>query len=159
MHNFSTNVNHYYLASFLDSTSPYYSVSWSLLFLLPMQPTCIETLFPKTTILYMIKSCAMRQGCRQLLISGGLASKIELVADNESQIFIYLDIDFCTCNTWKLFFYNKNIQCPFAVTACTHSNMSVKFGGAWSVYNSHIHTQALPDKVKVLKLSYSILTS
>ena len=50
--------------------------------------------------------------------------------------FIYLDsFDFCMCNTaydMKAVLFPLvclNFGCPFAVTACTHSNMSLKCGG------------------------------
>ena len=47
--------------------------------------------------------------------------------------FIYLDIDFCTCNTahnLEAFFHLLfSFGHPFAVTAFTHSNMCLKSGG------------------------------
>ena len=48
----------------------------------------------------------------------GLASKIELVAHNESRIHIH-GVDICMCNTA----YNLlNFGHPFVVTACRHSS-------------------------------------
>ena len=82
------------------------------------------------------------QGRRQLLRSGGgggLASRIEFVArkrESNSYIWTPLSFDLCMCNTaynLKAVFSSLaflNFGRPFAVTACTHSNMSLKSGGA-----------------------------
>ena len=71
---------------------------------------------------------------------GDLASRIEFVACKKSRVHIFwslLSFDFCMCNTAYrynpkscLFFSGFStiihFRCPFAATAYTHSNLSLK---------------------------------